>query len=209
MLLPERHHYDLYLRSLGGEAIVFDGKSRVYAGLLALSAAVLIGVYVAVIRQMPFAGFGAAAHVFFILSAFAIGAGAAALMLRRERLVLKRRDKSATYELTIGGKAYRWEAPLGAFSAVSAEIIAQSDGKAVGPRYWVFHLDRWDGARVRFSPSRFLALPAAEADQATRLTRALAAFLDCEARIADETRLSICGQSADGHGGARTALPSS
>lgn len=209
MLLPERHNYDLYLRSLGGEAIVFDGKSRVYAGLLALSAAVLIAIYVASIRHMPFEGIGVAAHLFFMGGAFAIGAGAAALMLRRERLTLRRKDKSAIYELNIGGRSYRWDAPLGAFSAVSAEIIAKSDGKAVGPRYWVFHLDRWDGERVRFSPSRFAALPAAEADQATRLVRALAAFLDCEARIAEETRIALVGGAAEAVGSKKNALSSS
>ena len=196
MLLPERHRYDLYLRSVGGDAVVFGGRSQLYAGLLALSAALLLALYAVGVWRLPFQSFGAALHVAILGGAFCVGAGAFWMLLRREKLVLRRDGDKAVYDLRIGGRRYRWESPLAAFSAVSAELIAKSDGKAVGRRYWAFHLDRWDGMRVTFTPTLFAALQAKEVDRAANLVRSLGAFLGCEVHIADETRISLIGEEA-------------
>ena len=211
MVPPERHQYDLYLRAVGEDTIAFAGRSRLYAGWTAIAAAGLAATYLLFVRHLPFENLAVAAHLVIAGAAGMLAFGAAGLMLRRESLSLSRRRDEAVYEFASGADGYRWEAPLSAFSAVSAEIVAQSDGKAIGRRHWAFYLHRWDGARIRFHPSRFASLPASKSAEATQVVRAMASFLGCEARIVTETRIMPVGETdapAEGAGDRSVASPS-
>ena len=204
-MLPDRHSYDLYLHSMQEDAVVFGGRSLFYASALAFVAALCWIFYFAQVRGLPFESTGMLAHLLILLGGVGALVGAAVFFNRRERLTLERGGAKATYKLDLGAKRYSWEAPLGAFSSVSAELEARSDGKGVGPLYWAFYLNKWDGGRVRFGASGFKELPAARREKAAQLAQALAAFLECEAQVAAEGRIAAFERRGRASGGARKA----